>query len=102
LKVITEIQGETACVLFPTSWELVVSEIDQSGNPVKSDTMVWTPEGAIYLTIEDIEAGRFLSASETFVPAEASGWQLTFDSAAAQGPLPFSAHLSPGQRCEPS
>lgn len=100
LKAIREIHGETACVLFPPSWELVVSGFDSSGTAVSS-TMVWTPDDALYLTILDLESGEFLSASETFVPGEASAWQLTFDPAAVQEPLPFSAHLSQSQRCEP-
>ncbi len=106
LKAIDEIHGPTFCLSFPPTWQLVVSEEDPSGAIVKSDTTIWTPDDPIYLTIKDLETHDWLSATETFVPSEAPGWELMFSPGPSQGPpfsgLPFSAHLSPGERCPPS
>jgi len=102
-KKLAEIHGTGTCVLFPPFWRLVVSEVDLAGKVVKSDTTFWTPDDddGIFLTIT-AAGGPLLASTGTFVPGEASGWELTFSQGSSQDPLPFSAHLSPGERCTPS
>jgi len=102
LRAIQEIHAETTCVVFPPSWQLVVSEEDSTGKIVRSDTALWTPDDPIYLTILDLETREWLAATETFVPAEAPGWGLTISPRASQERPPYSARVSPSKRCKPS
>jgi len=107
IKPIEEIHGPTFCLVFPPTWQLVVSEEDpSSGAVVKSDTLIWTPDDPIYLNLKALGTSEWLSATETFVPSEAEGWELTFSTEPSERDpylgLPFSAHLSPGERCRPS
>jgi hypothetical protein len=94
--------GPTACLRFPPSWELAVHTSDSSGAVISSDTMTWTPDDALYLTVVDMEASEWLAKTQTFTPGDEEGWVLTLSPEAPGGGLPNTAHLSPGEKCTPS
>lgn len=101
-KALGEIDGPTGCLQFPHTWTITVREVDSLGAPVGTDSTVfsWTPNhpDGIYLIARTSES--FVGATQTFVPAHASGWNLTF-SKNPGGEVPFTANLTAGQPCEP-
>ncbi len=99
LKVVGVVTGPSACLSFPPSWALVVTGVPSAGAAVKSDTLTWTPDDAVFLAAVDSADFELLSTTETFVPGEAKGWDLTFSGATAPGSLPLQAHLSPSEGC---
>jgi len=101
-KVIDVVDEPMACISFPPMWELTVSEDDSSGQVVHVDTLTWTPDGAVYVTVLDLETLDWLAATETFVPGAEEGWELAFSPGPAPGGLPYISHLSSSKKCNPS
>lgn len=103
LRVLDVVPGPTACLSFPPSWELVGREVDSTGVVVDSIITTWTPDDGLYLTA--LDPAHFLTwygATETFTPGEAEGWDLSFSPDPTyfySALLPYSAHLSPGEKC---
>lgn len=96
-KALGEIQGPQGCLRFPATWTQKVRSVDSLGVPL-GDSVVfsWTPShpDGIYL-IGRSEAG-LRSATQTFVPADAPGWNLTFSK---DQDSVFAADLRPAQPC---
>lgn len=95
-----QVDGPTACLRFPSEWTLTVTEVNSSGGIVHQDTLDWTPSNrsGIYLIARSSTLTP-LARTETFVPADASGWLLTFSSV-ADGGLPYTAHLVSAPPCK--
>jgi hypothetical protein len=103
LRVLGEIEGPFECVTFPPVWELVVEEVDSTGAVSTSDTLTWSPEDpeGVFLSGMDWAAAQAqIGATETFVPADAPGWTLTF-TRPGRGGFPYSANLEASNACAP-
>ncbi len=104
IKLVGQVDGPTACFQFPATWTVTIQEVDSDGVRVGEPyTYTWTPDDpdGIFLTALPSVAGFPLAATETFVPADASGWNLTFSKDPVGG-FPFTAHLAPAAACEPA
>lgn len=101
LEVLGDVPGQTACLEFPDAWEIVVSEVDPLGTPIRSDTIRSSLDEEIYLTALDWGSDDqwLLTMTESFTPASASGWSLDLLRDPDPDPLPFTARLSRGSRC---
>lgn len=98
-KALGQIDGPTDCLRFPPTWTATLRSVDSLGVPL-GDSVVfsWTPShpDGIYL-IGLSEAVPLVGATQTFVPADAPGWNLTFSK---NQDSVFTAHLRPAQPCE--
>ena len=103
-KALGEIDGPSGCLQFPAIWTLTLTEVDSAGAVFQQDTLSWTPSDpqGIYLVTraESIPGEKALALTPTFVPAGASGWELTFTNTGG-GFLGYTAHLAPAPQCEP-
>jgi len=112
IKVLGEVDGPTACLGFPAAWEVTVVGYDGSDSTAAvtdSTTYTWSPDDpdGIFLTGVDWPAtegdtlAQFgIGATETFVPADAPGWALTF-SRPGRGGFPYTATLEASDACVP-
>jgi hypothetical protein len=102
LEVVGEVEGPRGCVRFPPSWHLRVRGVDSTGAYTDSTFFTWTPEKPIFLTALDWSGGygNQLAATETFTPADAPGWNLSFTPDGCCG-NPMGARLTAAvERCE--
>jgi hypothetical protein len=109
LKVLGEVEGPVACLTFPALWEVVVRGADSTGTITDSTTYTWTPDDpdGIFLNAMDWPAFRGdtlaqiqIGATESFVPAEAAGWTMTFSRPGRWG-FPYTANLEASDACVP-
>jgi hypothetical protein len=109
LKVLAEVEGSTACLTFPGVWELVVKGVDSTGAVTDSTTTTWTPDNSDGIFLSGMDWPAFdgdtlaqlqIGATETFVPADAPGWTLTF-SRPGRGGFPYTANLEASDACVP-
>jgi hypothetical protein len=109
LKVLGEVEGQTGCLTFPAMWEVIVREVDSTGAVIDSLTYTWSPDhpDGVFLTgvdwpafEDDTLAQLLMWATESFVPADAPGWNVTV-SQPGRGGLPYTAHVEASDACVP-
>lgn len=108
IKVLGEVAGPTACLAFPAVWELTVIGYDgqDATAPVTdSTTYTWLPNHPDGIFVTGVDWPAFqgdtlaqlqIGATETFVPADAPGWTLTF-SRPGRGGFPYTASAKPAK-----
>ncbi|MGD2121634.1 MAG: hypothetical protein PVJ76_07810 [Gemmatimonadota bacterium] len=107
LEVVGEVEGPSACLEFPDSWQITVSEVDALGNVVRSDTITSTLDDEVYLAIVNLDWRQggdwFLATTYNFSPGSAQGWSLDLtENPDPEASLPFTAQLTTATRCSPT
>jgi hypothetical protein len=112
LKVLGEIEGPTACLTFPAVWEVTVigyEGSDTTAAVTDSTTCTWSPDepdGVFLIGTDwpafpgDTLARLEIGVTESFVPADAPGWTLTF-TLPGYGGYPYTANLEASDACVP-
>lgn len=90
------VRGPAACLTFLPRIQGSVTEVDSHGNPVWVDPVLWRPDDpeGVYLTVLPLG-----SMTETFIPTDSPGWDLTFTADSASGDVHYTAHVSPDTAC---
>lgn len=97
-----EVHSPTACLTFPASWDLTVTAVDSTGAPKDTTIYTWTPDDALYVTVADGNAPLDpIGATETFTPADAPGWNLTFSDEDSGG-MPLTGQIRAAEACDPT
>jgi hypothetical protein len=103
-KVVGEVSGRTGCLHFPASWYVTVSGPDIPDPSLTPDTIWWTPNDEVIITIVDAAASPFPSVpyamSEEFTPTAGGGqgWEIGWWPPRADG-SEYWGKVSPGGRC---
>ena len=104
MKDLGRIDGPTGCFQFPAVWTATLSQVDSVGAVIYSDTLRWTlssRQSVVLVASSEAVPGGLVGFSQSFAPADASGWELTYTKSSGHLAPPYTGHVAPAQPCEP-